>query len=586
MPSRPVPLYLILITLLLLLTPPVSADKGPYNHSLLYAQGRMGSWPTELFQSTTTVGLAVNWMQEDPRCRPKLAHNGMGDGEGEEYYYLLAPRGTSVHKPGPMILDSQGHMVWTKAYGQTYNVNVQRYKGREYLTFWVGSDGDGGHGAGVYYMLDTTYHEAYKFTAAHGLPGDLHEFHITADDTVLLTSYDRRRANLSDIESGPAEGWIWEGTFQELDIETGRLLFEWRASEHFAFADVVRGREGNGESEDNPWDFFHINSVDKDRQGNFLVSARYANCLTYIDGRTGEILWRLGGKRNDFVDISPSVAAAAAASTERGTEAIGPATNFTWQHHARFRDNDTAITLFDNASRGVGAPALPSRGLYLDLDQTRRTVSLRHEYRTTPDNPLSSQSQGSLQLLDNGNVLVGYGWNAAWTEFSRAGEPLCRVHFGPEREFGLGNILSYRVFKHPWHGRPTTRPDFEVYRYRAAVSWNGATEVARWGLEGANGNGGDGGHDVFERIVNVSKAGFETAISIPEDAVAYRFLRVVALNATGHVLRASRIARWDPAAEEAVVVSGAEEEEEDGWDLGSEERVVELWTGKEESSGL
>ncbi|PYI35910.1 hypothetical protein BP00DRAFT_432683 [Aspergillus indologenus CBS 114.80] len=582
-------LFFSLILTPLLFLPCLLADEGPYNQSQLYDQGRMGSWPTELFRSTTTVGLAVNWVQTSPRCQDPGA------------YYLLAPRGASVHRAGPMILDHAGHLVWTRAYGQTYNVDVQRYRGQDYLTFWVGSDADVGHGRGTYFMLDSSYQEAYTFPAARNRPGDLHEFHITRDDTALLTSYDRRRADLSRVpdatgQAGPVDGWIWEGTFQELDIATGRLLFEWRASEHFAFADVVRAREpGQGVSAAEPWDFFHINSVDKDRRGNYLVSARYTNCLSYIDGRSGEILWRLGGKRNNFTDVSGPAAAASPIAEAAEAAESGPATNFTWQHHARFRDNDTAITLFDNASRGVGAPARTSRGLYLDVNQTALTVRLRHEYWNTPDQALSSQSQGSLQLLANGNVLVGYGWNAAWTEFSRDGDPLCHVHFGPQREFGLGNILSYRVFKHPWRGAPRSRPDFEVYRYRAAASWNGATEVVAWGLEGTDdasagrrrqqqqqhgnresgGEGGGGSAAAFARVTTVPKVGFETVIPIPADAREYRYLRVLALNASGHVLSASKLARWDPAAEEAVVVSGTEEGDDDGLGrFGTRERVA------------
>lgn len=92
------------------------------------------------------------------------------------------------------------------------------------------------------------------------------------------------------VAGGFKNGWIWDGVFQEVDIETNKLLFEWRASDHFSFEEVERGREGNGDSADQPWDFFHINSVDKDERGNFLVSSRYMNCLVYIDGRTGDII--------------------------------------------------------------------------------------------------------------------------------------------------------------------------------------------------------------------------------------------------------------------------------------------------------
>ncbi|KAF7167011.1 hypothetical protein CNMCM6106_002591 [Aspergillus hiratsukae] len=476
------------------------------------------------------MGPMLNYVEVNPQCK---------DGQ----YTLIAPRGAAVPDPGPMIIDQDGHLVWTKHYGQTYNVNVYSYKGHDYLTFWVGNDGIVGHGDGTYYMLDSAYEEAYTVRGANGLPADLHEFHITGDETALFTVYDVVPANLRSA-GGPEKGWIWDGTFQEVDIETGQLLFQWRASEHFNFTDSYRGREGDGDgdAEDRPWDFFHINSVDKDAKGNFLVSSRYMSCLAYIDGRTGDIIWRLGGKHNDFQDLS-----------------AGGATNFTWQHHARFRDNGTAITLFDNASRGEGAPRLTSRGLYLDIDAQQMTAKVRHEYWNP--HPISSQSQGSVQLLDSGNVVVGYGSNAAWTEYSIAGDVLCHVHFGPESAFGAGNILSYRVFKHAWTGLPRRNPDIALYRYEAAVSWNGATEVATWVLQGSGSDTDiqlDHDHDDDESttfLTAVPKSGFETIIPVPAQTTQ-RYLRVLSLNATGHVLGATVWLHWDPASEEVLLGPG------------------------------
>jgi hypothetical protein len=260
------------------------------------------------------------------------------------------------------------------------------------------------------------------------------------------------------------------------------------------------------------------------------------SCLTYIDGRTGKIIWRLGGKHNDFQDLS-----------------AGAATNFTWQHHARFRDNGSAITLFDNASRGEGAPSLTSRGLYLDLDTQQMTVRVRHEYWNP--HPISSQSQGSVQLLDSGNILLGYGANAAWTEYTIAGDVLCHVHFGPQSAFGAGNVLSYRVFKHAWTGRPRTKPDLALYRYEAAVSWNGATEVATWVLEGSDTQPDDDNEESITFLTAVPKSGFETIIPIPAQT-SQVYLRVLGLNATGQILGATAWLQWDPAADEVALGRG------------------------------
>lgn len=325
----------------------------------------------------------------------------------------------------------------------------------------------------------------------------------------------------ADISSvgGPEDGWLWDGTFQEVDIETGEVLFEWRASEHIGFDEAIRGREGNGEDEDHPWDFFHINSVDKDSKGNFLISSRYMGSLTYINGTSGEVIWKMGGKDNSFTDLSD-----------------GAATNMTWQHHARFHDNDTTITLFDNQSRGSGAPELPSRGLYLDVDDENMTVSVRRTY-WHPEY-ISSQSQGSMQVMEDGRILLGYGHIPVFTEFSAEGEVLCDVHFGPEYQFTSGDVLSYRAFKRKWVGKPDTPPDFVIESNVAYVSWNGATEVATWVLEGADRSDAEDGE--FNFLTAVGKSGFETEIQFPQGT--HPFVRIAALDADGLTLAYTEVA--------------------------------------------
>lgn len=364
---------------------------------------------------------------------------------------------------------------------------------------------------------------------------DIHEFHITQNDTAIFIAYEITPADLRDA-GGLEEGWIWDGIFVEVDVETNEKLFEWRASEHFSFTEVERDREGDGDSENQPWDLFHINSIDKDDKGNFLVSSRYMGCLAYVDGRTGEIIWILGGKQNSFVDLSD-----------------GAATNISWQHHARFQNDYStsttrAITVFDNASRGAGAPENPSRGLFIDINETNMTASVRQQYWNPL--PISSQSQGSVQVLDNGNVLVGYGYNAAYTEFGPDGEVLCDVHFGSESFFYTGQVMSYRVFKHDWVGLPLTKPDVALSDTHASVSWNGATEVKTWLLQGAFPRNEtrrvlDEVDEEFELdfILAVPKTGFETVVYIPEGCL-YTKLRLVGLNKMGEYLGASTLMDW------------------------------------------
>lgn len=310
------------------------------------------------------------------------------------------------------------------------------------------------------------------------------------------------------------------------------FFFEWHASDHFSVNDVERGPEGNGDYSSEPWDYVHINSVDKDNRGNFLVSLRYTNCISYIDGTTGDVLWRLGGRNSSFLDLSD-----------------GAATNISWQHHARFQPNhdqgnDTrAISIFDNSSRGEGAPQNPSRGLLIDVNETNMTVSVRRQYWSS--SPISTQSQGSMQIMDNGHVILGYGYNPAWAEFSFEGELLCEAHFGPRDGFGSGQIESYRVFKQPWIGRPLTLPSVALSGSTAFVSWNGATEVATWVLEGSFNDSENTINQGFVFIAAVPKAGFETKIPIPS-GTPYRTLRVAAFDKGGVFINATGSLEWSP----------------------------------------
>ncbi|KAL4988943.1 ASST-domain-containing protein [Aspergillus falconensis] len=485
-------------------------------------------WPTESYRTSSVFGTSTYSVQSSKACKDGL-------------FTFLSPRGEGVAARGPTILDQEGELVWTSestAYGAAYNLDVQEYKGNQYLTFWEGDDKVNGHGAGTIHMLDQQYIERYQIRGPSGASTDLHEFRITRNDTALFTIYDIVSADLRSV-GGPERGWIWDSSFVEVDIETNEVLFHWRASEHFKFTDVEKPSGSPGWSYGNPWDFFHLHSVDKDAKGNYLISALHTNHLTYLDGRTGEIIWRLGGNNSHFNDLS-----------------LGRASTFAWPHDARFHDDDKVITLFDNTTPGDKV----NRGLLIDVDQSSMNVALHSEFRAfghsgvTPES--QPQSDGSVQVLDDGHVLVSYGRNgAAWTEFSNMGVPMCHTQFSSISTFGTGNPASYRVRKHSWIGKPDTTPAFEIDGHEAAVSWNGATEVGRWVLEGAqvalpihssklddsirDDHPSSGKSDYyFSAITAVQKSGFETIIHIPFHT-DQPYLRVRALDKKGQIIGTS-----------------------------------------------
>jgi len=308
---------------------------------------------------------------------------------------------------------------------------------------------------------------------------------------------------------------------QEIDIETNSVLFEWSASEHYGTEESYYPPGTMGLKKKHAYDFFHVNSIDKDLLGNYLISSRYFQSVTYISGRTGKILWVLGGRRNNFRDLSE-----------------GKATAFSWQHDARWTADHTGITLFDNGARyGLRPKVESSRAVHVSLDLEGMTAEIVREY-VNPRNILSA-SQGSMQVLDNGNILVGYGYNAAYTEYTAEGEVLCDVHIGSQKTFNTGAVQTYKVLKHAWMGKPVTVPDVKVKKNKVHVSWNGATEVRGWILEGSKVARGEGGEEDFQMVVEVEKTGFEMEILFQRKA--WCWVRVVAVDGEGVSLGRSEV---------------------------------------------
>lgn len=335
------------------------------------------------------------------------------------------------------------------------------------------------------------------------------------------------------------KGYIWDSVIQEVNIKTNEVLFEWHASEHFDINESDFPPGNTGRNVKSGYDFFHINSIDKDYLGNYLISSRYYQSLTYISGPSGEILWTLGGKHNSFTDLSS-----------------GLATKFGWQHDARWIADHTGITLFDNGARyGLKPHVDHSRGIHIALDLEVMTAQVVAEF--VNPRKIISTSQGSVQVLENGNVLVGYGYNAAWTEFTSEGDVLCDVHVGSQKTFGTGAVQTYHVHKKPWTGLPKTKPLIlfntasgggEVY-----MSWNGATEIANWVLQ-ASANKDMNAHP--KSILDISmtpKSGFETKAKV--DCKKWPFVRAVAVDSKGLKLGMSEVVETFCEEEEEEVLS-------------------------------
>lgn len=478
-----------------------------HRHLSWYGLGFAGLAPSTHYESFTPRVPLFEFPRWDARC--------------SQDYVFLGWRGHEVDEPGAVILDSRGELIWRNTDESEIDQNdvrPQMYRGERFLTYQM--DGpEGNKSEGYWYMMDESYNIRYRLRP-NGFPHtDMHEFQLTDDDTALGITTIPIPYDLSSI-GGPENGWLEDCYFQELDIETGEVLFQWHSVEHFppnltmevqnnCLIDPRARFAGCGDDEDSAFDYYHLNSVWKDSLGNYLISARNIWGISYIDGKTGDVLWTLGaGTVNDFEDLSE-----------------GLATDFAWQHHARWVVEGKTLSFFDNHYHRIGDPYGPSGGRVVDLDIPNRTVQLRALYEHP--NHIKPESQGNTQYLDNGNYLVGWGSSGAFTEFAPDGEVLCDGRFGAEVAFEFSPVSSYRVFRGEWTGVPNYPPSVAVVGNKAYVSWNGATEVERWQVESLD----EGGKTVTV-LAQQFKDGFETVIDLPK-AAANSMVRVVAMSAGG-----------------------------------------------------
>jgi Arylsulfotransferase (ASST) len=490
------------------------------------AAGALGCGPTERASKEAPATNATPAPPSTPaptrpkdvlafRSRPDLNPPGVGvavpaSGAVAPGYVFVAPKtGPGYEGPvqnGPMIVDNAGHVVWFRPMRggdvRAMDFKVQQYRGEPVLTWYEGVGTT--YGRGEYVIADTSYREVRRVRAGNGYAGDHHEFLITAQDTALITIYSPVRWDLTSI-GGPRNGIVLDGIAQEVDIATGEVLFEWHSLDHVGIGESYRAVP---EAAGGTFDYFHINSIDVDTDDNLLVSARTTFAVYKIDRRSGEILWRLGGKRSDFE--------------------MGPGTWVRYQHDAR-RQPDGTITVFDNG--GVQKDDI-SYGLVLDLDEDEMMATLAREYGESEGNVAAVM--GSMQVLPNGNAFLGWGSEPHFSEFGEDGELLFSAAFPPEPN-------SYRAFRFPWSGQPVDDPavaaepgpaDGELTVY---ASWNGATEVAAWQAIAGPGPG---------RLEPVGPAadrdGFETAITV---RTTQPYVGVQARDDSGRVLGVSEAVR-------------------------------------------
>ncbi len=443
-----------------------------------------------------------------PDILPPISVTVPASDAGEGYIFLSnfvinrSRFGGAFQWPFLLILDNQGEPVFYRQLttgGPAFGFTKQPGGELTYAQTWIG-----------YRVLDNTYTEVATYTAGNGYPPDIHDFQLRPDGRALLMIYDAQYVDMSEIvEGGDPDAVVIGLVIQEVDADSN-VLFQWRSWDHIPITDTTENLTTS------QIDYVHGNSVDWDYDGNLIISSRFLDEVTKIDRDTGDVIWRLGGKGNQFTFI-------------------GDGEPFFDQHDARRLDNGH-LTLFDNRT---GPDSTYSRAVEYELDEEALIARRVWEYRSQGNAP--SFAMGNVQRLPNGNSLIGWGaYTTTLTEVTPDGEKAFELMLGPYENPALLGV-SYRAFRFPWEGAPTTRPLLvartEMTETAVYYSWNGATTVDAWRLYG----GSDPGN--LQMIDTQPRDGFETRSAVTDADLCY--FQVEALDDQGAALESSAVAIAD-----------------------------------------
>lgn len=427
--------------------------------------------------------------------------------------YLFLSQGAA----GGGIFSSNGMLVWWQPHPVTrsaaVDLSVVKLWGKSYLALWSGSPhyvksiNEFYTQNGTVALYDNHYQQVGTITAAPPFAPDsidLHEFRMTpqGDALVHITQLVRRKIK------GHRE-YIAEDVVQKLSlvrdstgIHTGKLIFQWDSLKHVPVSRSYWPNPGAG----GVWDYFHLNSIAQDTDGNLIISGRNTWGIYKVNVRTGRTMWQVGGKGDSRLR------------------------KFWCYQHDVTPVGGNEYTVFDNGGIGpycaLNTTFHPARGLIIRVNPRKRPAGVRLIHAYTHNPPIYVNATGSMRRLPHGNVLIDWGGVPEITQYSATG----RV----ELDLALSG-WSYRGYRSSWIGQPLTPPAVAAQRQAGRTqvwcSWNGATQVVAWrvlaGVTPAT---------LVAVTGAVRKQAFETHIALGK---SYPYVGVQALGVGGQVLGTS-----------------------------------------------
>ncbi|KAI0150812.1 Arylsulfotransferase-domain-containing protein [Xylariaceae sp. FL1272] len=489
----------------LAILPRVAADAAHYSFLKGFQNGILGEVPSQTFFSSPLK--APIWQ------RAKV--NKLDLDKIDDTRFIFITGGYDSY--GPSIISSKDlSLIWA---------DNNYYDSQAFRTYTLfDKPVIGVFAGGGIQIYDESYNLVHRVTGKGDFwdyNPDSHEALITTNNTAVMIIGKGEKANLTHLGQGEED--VTNNYIQEVEIGGNKVLFQFNMRDYFNPEDSYWPWHGSG-----PYDFgwaydmWHTNSVEKLPNGDFLVSSRHLHSIFLLDGKTAKVKWVLGGKRNEFKDI-----------TKNGSG------EFHWQHNARLTAPNR-ITFFDNHDIFNGycneSEKGCSRGLEIEFNEDEKTYWVVNEWYHPQS--LITASRGGVNRTPKNNTLVAWGQNPMYTEHAPDGEVVMDIQRGQvlPLDHGIGQVIAYRAWKADWVGKPKWPPSIAADTDDAGVtsiyvSWNGATEVDKYVMLASNRSSRLNGKDSI--IATSDRTGFETPFVLDQKV---KYARIAALDRNGTIL--------------------------------------------------
>lgn len=272
---------------------------------------------------------------------------------------------------------------------------------------------------------------------------DTHDYKLFPNGHVFIFGTEVRTFDMSGVvTNGKTAAAVTGNVVQEMDANN-RLVFEWHTFDHIAITNTFANMTQSS------FDYAHINAMTIDpTDNNLLLSLRTTSEIVKVNRQTGEVIWRLGGKKNMFTYIG---------------EHSENAPYYTVGQHDVHRLANGNLIYFDNGNISGGGVTpndrTYSRMVEYALDETNMTATLVWEYRHSPD--ISAGCTGALKRMANGNTLINWGCaiptsGYILTEVNPAGQVVFEMRYN--QTGGISSVLlGGGVTKQVWNSPDLVR---------------------------------------------------------------------------------------------------------------------------------